>query len=165
MDVIEFKIKTLCDISFFNEEGEHITSDIILSPIEVDSSLNLSDETREKLKDCNLLLFTTYLIESIKDLEIWQKEKMYLSWEEDDVNFLNFMLRSKCLYSSKIRGTYSNILKELFLRCLTPFILSSTKEDMFYGDLLYWFNTSGKKMYQELELFTELDSVSLHFQR
>lgn len=169
MNAIDFKIQTLCDISFFNEEGDALFSSNkslnLPASIELDGRLNLTDDSKKMLQGTSQEKFVTYFLNVISDLETWVKEEYYVSWEEDDVNFLNFMLRSKYIYSAKIEGAYINILRELFLRCLTPFILKSKKDDIFFDDLSYWFITIGEKLYKKYSLLPSLEKIIAHFEK
>lgn len=142
MDSIDFKIKTICDISFFNEEGDFLLS-------------GKGSETfyQEKLRIV------------IEDLSIWVKEKHFLSWDEDDVNFLNFALRSKYLYGEGIFDAHKDSIKQLYLSCITPLILFLKKKDPFFDDLSFWFITRGENIYKKLSLNDDLMIVSKHFEK
>lgn len=169
MDLVDFKIQTLCDISFFNEEGDRLFSAnnslSLPDPIELNDDLELTTKSKSMLEKYGQEKFASLFLKVIKDLEMWIKEKYYLFWEEDDVNFLNFMLRSKYIYSSKIEGTYINIQRELFSKCLTPFIMNTTKKDVFFEDVSYWFITIGEKLYRQYSLLEQLDFVIDHFEK
>lgn len=142
MNEIDFKIKTLCDISFFNEEGDFILNG---------------------KKDFEIYQEKLEIV--IEDLSLWVKERYFQVWDEDDVNFLNFLLRSKYLYTDFIFNKEKDLLKKLYLECLTPLILLSNKTSSFFNDLSYWFITRGEAIYKALSLNDELGMLSKHFEK
>ena len=170
MNSIDFKLQLICDISFLNEYSSAL------------KKLPFTQEEKEKLhqislsfldgssKDDDLLLsfqqkeFLSCLLRSIEDLAIWVKEKHYLSWEDDDVNFLNFLLHSPWLYSKEMQENYPEYLIKLIREILLPFILAQKKEDPFYSDISFWFRKEGKDIFQSLNLENECQMILKHFQ-
>ncbi len=136
MDQYDFKIDIICEISYLNEDA-----------------LSLKDHKKS---------FEEHFHNVINLLERWVKEKLYLSWEEDDVNFLNFLLHSRWLYKEIMFKEYSSLLGELASKVICPLILSLKKEDQFFLDLSYWFITQGEEILNKLNLQKERDEISLH---
>ena len=136
MDQFDFKIDIICEISYLNEDAP-----------------SLKDHKKS---------FEEHFHNAINFLERWVKEKLYISWEEDDVNFLNFLLHSRWLYKEIMFKEYSSLLKELASKVTCPLILSLNKEDQFFLDLSYWFITQGEEIFNKLNLQKERDEISLH---
>ena len=136
MDQFDFKIDIICEISYLNED-----------------TLSLKDHKKS---------FEEHFHNVINLLERWVKGKLYISWEEDDVNFLNFLLHSRWLYKEIMFKEYSSLLKELASKVTCPLILSLNKEDQFFLDLSYWFITQGEEIFNKLNLQKERDEISLH---
>ncbi len=136
MDQYDFKIDIICEISYLNEDA-----------------ISLKDHKKS---------FEEHFRNVINLLERWAKEKLYLSWEEDDVNFLNFLLHSRWLYKEIMFKEYSSLLGELASKVICPLILSLKKEDQFFLDLSYWFITQGEEILNKLSLQKERDEISLH---
>lgn len=168
MNSIDFKLELICDISYLNEQSSFLKE--IPSNQEErkkfhDASLSFLNGS---LEDDSLLAkyhqkdFLSYFLQTTKDLETWVKEKHYLSWEDDDVNFLNFLLHCPWLYSEKMQENYPEYLEKLIQKVLCPFILSQKKDDPFFSDLDFWFFKEGDALLSSLHLQKEREMIQEH---
>lgn len=171
MDFINFKLDLICDISYLNEQSsslEMIPSDKFEKEKLHDASvsfLNGSNKDETTLREFHQKEFLFDFLQTMSDLEKWVKEKEPLSWEEDDVSFLNFLLHSSWLYSKKMKETYPEYLQNLIQRVLCPLIVSLTEEDPFYHDLDFWFSKEGEGLFHSLSLMKEKEILDERFSK
>ncbi len=139
MNEIDFKIDIICEISYLNEDA-----------------LSLKE---------NKTSFEEHFHKTIDLLEKWVKENLYRLWDEDDVNFLNFILNSRWLYKDEMFNDYLSLLKEMTSKVTYPLFISLNKEDPFFSDVSYWFIAKGENIFNKLELQKEREEISLHFEK
>lgn len=128
----------------------------------IDIILEISYLNEGALQDLGSSSFKEHFNKAINLLSIWVNEKKYLSWDEDDVNFLNFLLHSRWLYKEDMFSSHSSLLKELLTKVTYPLITSLPNNDQFYNDLSYWFITQGEGIFKRLGLEKEREDVSLY---
>ncbi len=128
----------------------------------IDIILEISYLNEEALLDKESSSFKEHFQKAIDLLSLWVNEKMYILWEEDDVNFLNFLFHSRWLYEEDNFKKNSTLLKELTIKVTYPFLLSLKEDDQFYSDSSYWFITQGEMIFNRLSLEKEREEVSLH---
>ncbi len=128
----------------------------------IDIILEISYLNEGALQDLESSSFKEHFNKAINLLSIWVKEKKYFSWDEDDVNFLNFLLHSRWLYKEDMFSLHSSLLKELITKVTYPLIISLPSNDQFYNDLSYWFITQGEDIFKRLGLEKEREDVSLY---
>ena len=131
----DFKIDIIFEISYLNEEA----------------LLNKESSS-----------FKRHFQNTINLLSEWVGKKMYALWEEDDVNFLNFIFHSRWLYDEEDFEYNSELLKELTTDVTYPFLLSLKEDDQFYSDSSYWFISQGEMIFNRLSLEKEREEVSFH---
>ncbi len=168
MDNLDFKIQIICDISFLNEKA------ILLNDLPKDEESlstirkSLNDSLKKEDFDNPILYRQNELAKSlfltIKDLKRWVEEDIYLSWEEDDTNFLNFLLHSRWLYKREMFDLYRDYLSLLFKDVLTPLFMKTTHNDQFFNDMSYWFVTEGDNLFNRLKLEEERKELLDHFE-
>ncbi len=135
MNELDFKIQIICDISFLNEKSIIIrgTKDSEIEKIRNDvDHFFLGEGKKISSEEKSFCLF---FLKTIEDLEKWVNGKMFITWDEDDVNFLNFLLNSRWLYEKKTISIYETYIKELLKRVVTPLFLKIEQSDSFFSDL------------------------------
>lgn len=128
----------------------------------IDIILEISYLNEEALLNKESSSFKEHFQNAINLLSTWLNKKMYVLWEEDDVNFLNFLFHSRWLYSEENFKINPLLLKKLTRNVTCPFLLSLKEGDQFYSDSSYWFITQGEKIFNRLSLEKEREEVSLH---
>lgn len=168
MDNLDFKIQIICDISFLNEKSVLLNN----LPKGEENLLIIRKSLGESLKKENFDNPIPYkqnelaksLLITIKDLKRWVDEDIYLSWEEDDTNFLNFLLHSRWLCKREMLDLYEDYLRLLFKDVITPLFMKTTHNDQFFNDISYWFVTEGDNLFELLKLEEERQKLLNHFE-
>ncbi len=128
----------------------------------IDIILEISYLNEEALQSIESSSFIEHFKKAINLLSRWVKEKIYLSWEEDDVNFLNFIFHSRWLYAEGVFNKNPSLLKDLIRDVAYPFLMQINPDDQFYQDSSYWFITQGEDIFKRLTLEKEREEVSFH---
>lgn len=171
MNKLDFKIQIICDISFLNEKSVFLEE--LPSNKEEIASIKetLNQSLKERTFDNDTLVrfkqdeFAKIFYQTIIDLKKWVEEDIYLSWEEDDTNFLNFLLHSRWLYEERMLETYSSYISLLFNEVIVPLFMKTSSKNQFFNDMSYWFVTEGDSLLGKLDLQEERKELSEHFEK